>query len=77
MYKRQYHGSAAPGQVVNSVGAGDSMLAGFTGTLAETQDPQEAFKVGIACGSATAFSKDLADRAKIDEVYRTITMEEV
>lgn len=72
-----YHGSAAPGQVVNSVGAGDSMLAGFTGTLAETQDPQEAFKVGIACGSATAFSKDLADRAKIDEVYRTITMEEV
>ncbi|WP_179395339.1 1-phosphofructokinase [Lacticaseibacillus absianus] len=70
-----YHGSVPAGRVINSVGAGDSMLAGFTGTLAATHDPLEAFKRGIACGSATAFSQDLATRAKIDEVYATIKME--
>ncbi|WP_225047319.1 1-phosphofructokinase [Lacticaseibacillus kribbianus] len=74
---KAYHGNVAKDTVVNSVGAGDSMLAGFTGTLATTGDALEAFKQGLACGSATAFSKDLADRAKIDQVYRTITMEEV
>lgn len=72
-----YHGSVAPGQVINSVGAGDSMLAGFTGTLMQTSDAQAAFKAGIACGSATAFSQDLATKAKIAEVAATITMEEI
>lgn len=72
-----YHGTVAPGQVINSVGAGDSMLAGFTGTLMQTGDAQAAFKAGIACGSATAFSQDLATKAKIAEVAATITMEEI
>ncbi|WP_410129179.1 PfkB family carbohydrate kinase, partial [Klebsiella pneumoniae] len=44
----------------NSVGAGDSMIAGFIGNFSKTQDPLEAFKWGVACGSATAFSDDLA-----------------
>lgn len=72
-----YLGSAAKGEVKNSVGAGDSMLAGFTGTLNQTDDPLEAFKVGIACGSATAYSVDLADRKTIDAVKQTITIKEV
>ncbi|WP_125581698.1 1-phosphofructokinase [Lacticaseibacillus suibinensis] len=72
-----YHGTVAPGRVINSVGAGDSMLAGFTGTLMQTGDAQAAFKAGIACGSATAFSQDLATKAKIAEVAATITMEEI
>ncbi|WP_262314545.1 1-phosphofructokinase [Lacticaseibacillus parakribbianus] len=74
---KAYHGNVAKAPVVNSVGAGDSMLAGFTGTLASGGDALEAFKWGLACGSATAFSKDLADRATIDQVYHTIEMEEV
>ncbi len=37
------------GQVKNSVGAGDSMVAGFTGKLATTGDVIEAFKWGVAC----------------------------
>ncbi|MCI1987280.1 MAG: 1-phosphofructokinase [Lactobacillus sp.] len=69
-----YHGFVQPGQVQNSVGAGDSMLAGFTGTLNQTHDPLAAFKVALACGSATAFSLDLADKGKIDQVYATITI---
>ncbi|KRM56514.1 1-phosphofructokinase [Lacticaseibacillus sharpeae] len=74
---KAWHGTVPKGDVKNSVGAGDSMLAGFTGTFARTHDPLLAFKKAIACGSATAFSTDLADRAKIDEVEATISIEEI
>lgn len=52
----------------NSVGAGDSMIAGFIGQWNQTKDPIEAFRWGVACGSATAFSDDLATRALITEL---------
>lgn len=52
----------------NSVGAGDSMIAGFVGKFSETNDPIEAFKWSVACGSATAFSDDLASAAFINEL---------
>lgn len=67
-----YRSLAPKGTVVNSVGAGDSMIAGFTGTLASTGDVVEAFRYGLACGSATAFSEDLATREKIDEILPQI-----
>ena len=57
------------GQVKNSVGAGDSMVAGFTGKLATTGDVIEAFKWGVACGTATTFSDDLATADYIKETY--------
>lgn len=63
---------APKGTVVNSVGAGDSMLAGFVGELVKSHDKQRAFKQGLACGSATAFSLDIATKAKIDEVANAI-----
>ncbi len=72
-----YHGYVQSAPVLNSVGAGDSMLAGFTGTLSQTGSALEAFKVALACGSATAFSIDLADKAKIDQVLATITIDEL
>ena len=71
-----YRSYAPKGTVVNSVGAGDSMIGGFTGTFAKTNDPVEAFRYGLACGSATAFSEDLADKAKIDEILPLIKIEE-
>ena len=71
-----YRSLAPKGTVINSVGAGDSMLAGFTGTFAETKDPVEAFRYGLASGSATAFSEDLAARAKIDEILPQIKITE-
>lgn len=46
----------------NSVGAGDSMIAGFVGQYSLHHDPVEAFRWGVACGSATAFSDDLAQK---------------
>ncbi|MCD2255241.1 1-phosphofructokinase [Lactobacillus sp. CC-MHH1034] len=70
-----YYSKAPKGTVVNSVGAGDSMIAGFTGTFAKTKDPMASFKIGLACGSATAFAKDLATKAQIDALLPKITIE--
>lgn len=61
----------------NSVGAGDSMIAGFVGTFAKNNDPVEAFKWGIACGSATAFSDDLASNDLINELISEVEIEQI
>ncbi len=71
-----YRSYAPKGTVINSVGAGDSMIGGFTGTFARTGDVLEAFRYGLACGSATAFSEDLADKNKINEILPLIKIEE-
>lgn len=58
------------GTVRNSVGAGDSMVAGFiAGTIAGNEDYEYALKLGTASGGATAFSDGLATR---DEIYRLL-----
>lgn len=68
----------APKDVVkNSVGAGDSMIAGFVGTYMKTHDVLESFHVGAACGSATAFSEDLAQITKIKAVYQQIQVTQI
>lgn len=67
-----YKANAPKGTVVNSVGAGDSMIAGFVGTFMKTKDAIESFHEGAACGSATAFSQDIAVKSKIDDVYKDI-----
>ena len=55
--------SPAPeGEVVNSVGAGDSMVAGFLAGCLSSGSFEEGFYLGIACGSASAFSEELAGR---------------
>ena len=51
---------APQGKVVNSVGAGDSMVAGFVAGFVETGNYEYAFRLGVAAGSATAFSEGLA-----------------
>lgn len=56
------------GTVINSVGAGDSMLAGFLAGYLQTGSYAEALRLGTACGSATAFSLGLATRADIDRL---------
>jgi 1-phosphofructokinase len=63
---------AARGDLVNSVGAGDSMVAGFTAGYLETGDYDHALRLGAAAGSATAFSEGLAHREKIMEIYKLI-----
>ena len=60
------------GKVVNSVGAGDSMVAGFVAGYLRTGDYRYALRLGTACGSATAFSVGLATKADIEKLLRTI-----
>ncbi|MFV0558298.1 MAG: 1-phosphofructokinase [Enterococcus sp.] len=61
----------------NSVGAGDSMIAGFLGEYIKEQDVLAAFKWGIACGSATAFSDDLATAAFINELLPEVKITKI
>ena len=68
--------SAPKGEVKNSVGAGDSMVAGFIYGYIKTNDFKMALKQATATGSATAFSEDLASKEKIDELLKTISEDE-
>lgn len=69
-------GAPAPkGTLVNGVGAGDSMVAGFMAGWMEKQDYVYAFHMGIAAGSASAFSDHLAARAEIEDVYKRVRSE--
>ena len=61
---------AAPeGRLVNAVGAGDSMVAGFVAGWTRKQDYDYAFRMGISAGSASAFSEMLATREEIERVF--------
>lgn len=65
---------AAPkGKLVNGVGAGDSMVAGFLAGWMEKKDYGHAFYMGVAAGSASAFSELLATRKEIEAVYQQVT----
>jgi 1-phosphofructokinase len=61
-----YHASPAKGTVQNSVGAGDSVIAGFLAQYSQSGDIIEAFRWGAASGSATAFSKDLCEKKDVE-----------
>ena len=60
------------GEVVNSVGAGDSMVAGVLTGYLKTGSYKEALKLGTAAGSATAFTSWLADHEAIDKLYKIL-----
>lgn len=65
-----YSAPAPRGTLINGVGAGDSMVAGFLAGWMEKKDCRHAFLMGLAAGSASAFSEDLATGEKVREVYR-------
>ncbi|MDO5145722.1 MAG: 1-phosphofructokinase [Eubacteriales bacterium] len=60
------------GKVVNSVGAGDSMVAGFLAGYLKSGSYEEALKTGTAAGSATAFSEGLASKEMYEDMLRQI-----
>lgn len=61
-----FQSPAAKGTVVNSVGAGDSSVAGFLAGLMETGSYETAFRMALASGSASAFSDHLATRPEVE-----------
>lgn len=65
--------SEAPkGTVVNSVGAGDSMVAGFMTGYLDTGDYDHAFRMGLCTGSASAFSPNLATKEEVEALLATL-----
>lgn len=65
------------GEVKNSVGAGDSMVAGFLAAYLQTSDLKKAFRYSVAAGSATAFSIGLCTKEKIEELLSQVHIQEV
>ena len=63
--KKILYSEAPKGKVENSVGSGDSMVAGFLSGFITYKDYEKALKMGIAAGSASAFSKNLATKEEI------------
>lgn len=58
------------GKLVNSVGAGDSMVAGFITGYLRTGNYKEALRYGLCTGSASAFSEELATEAEVEELIK-------
>lgn len=63
-----YSRPAPKGKLINAVGAGDSMVAGFLAGWLESGKYEQAFKMGISTGSASAFSEFLATREEVMKV---------
>lgn len=64
-----YENRGLKGTCISSVGSGDSMVAGFVAAYLKCQNYEEAFKLAVACGCATAFSEDLAEIEIIKKCY--------
>ena len=68
-----YEAPAPKGTLVNAVGAGDSMVAGFTAGWIEKKDYRHAFYMGVSAGSASAFSEYLATKEEIMDLYEKVS----
>ncbi|HZJ87445.1 MAG TPA: PfkB family carbohydrate kinase, partial [Erysipelothrix sp.] len=71
-----YRTGVPQGTLVSSVGAGDSMVAGFVYEYLKKGDVKAAYKMAAACGSATAYSKHLAKKDMIEELSNQIEIGE-
>ena len=70
--EKTYYSEAPKGQVVNTVGSGDSMVAGFLAGYYKTKDYEYALKMGVSAGSASAFSVELATKEKVDSILKQL-----
>lgn len=65
-----YQSEAPKGKVLNSVGAGDSMVAGFIAGYLASGDYEQAFYTGVCTGSASAFSEGMAQKEAVRELLK-------
>lgn len=75
--RQAYFAQSPEGKVINSVGAGDSMVAGFLAGYTESNDYVEAFRTGIAAGSASAFSENLCPKEDMQRLLPLIKVEKL
>ena len=69
-----YKAKAPDGILKNSVGAGDSLVAGFLSGWIEKKDYEYAFRKGVATGSASAFSERLATNGEVNDFIGKVTI---
>lgn len=73
-----YFAEPLQGELKNSVGAGDSMIAGFVSQISQNpSDYLTAFRYGVAAGSGTAFSDDLASQALIERLVESVNIQKI
>ncbi|MED3825654.1 1-phosphofructokinase [Priestia flexa] len=72
-----YRATAPKGNVKNSVGAGDSLVAGFLAAYTKENDLLEAFRTGVASGSATAFSLELCEKSCVEELLEQVSITKI
>lgn len=71
------HATVPKGKVKSSVGAGDSMVAGFLASYLTGGAMDEAFRLSVATGSATAFSMDLCTKEYTEEMLTQVTLRDI
>lgn len=67
-----YYSPRVEGKLINSVGAGDSMLAGFVGSIKNGRSPLDSFKYSIATGTGTAFCEDIATLEDVESIQKKV-----
>ncbi len=72
-----YFGNVPKGEVKNSVGAGDSLVGGFTAGTSKGLPIEECFRMGIAAGSASAFSKNLCTLSEVEKLIDEINIKKI
>jgi 1-phosphofructokinase len=75
--EKVYLGNIPKGELKNSVGAGDSMVAGFVSGLVEGLKLEDAYMRSIASGSATAYSYSLAEKEEVFRLLEEIRIKEL
>jgi 1-phosphofructokinase len=72
-----YRASLVSGHIKSTVGAGDSMVAGFVAGFLKTQDVKQAYQYAVACASASIYGNELGDPSLFNEIIRSISIEEI
>ncbi|PCS00927.1 1-phosphofructokinase [Lactococcus fujiensis] len=75
--KKVYFAAPVKAEIKNSVGAGDSTVAGFISEWSKSKDPLKAFKQGVACGTAKVFSDDMPTEAFLEQCLNQIEITEL
>jgi len=69
---KEYSITAPKGEVINTIGAGDSLVAGFIAGMLNSGDMYEALKLGVCTGSASAFSLGMATKEQVEELLKSV-----
>lgn len=68
-----YYLDSLKGEVISTTGAGDSFVGGFMASYINNKDYKEAFKYGLCAASASVFSTSLANKEKVEELYKQLS----